>query len=250
MMNRTMWLAMALGWHDTELADWSRTAAALITGEQEQTGRFEQFAGYDSLPPPPPNFRTPGLATARIGHEPDGNSQIIKQADVVMLLHLLWDRFSPVQREANFRYYEPRTLHGSSLSPGTHALVAARLGDLALAEAYFQITAGIDFDGGSGRSAFGMHMAAMGSLWQAAVFGVTETGLTLDPKMPASWSRLSFPFRLRRSSLTIAITHQTLAVTLVSGEAVTVSLGDHPGHDLAQGSLTATWTGACWQWLT
>ncbi|MEX1127737.1 MAG: hypothetical protein WEB50_04135 [Vicinamibacterales bacterium] len=54
--------------------------------------------------------------------------QLIKQADVLMLLHLFPDSFSREVTAANYRYYEPRTDHGSSLSPGIHAAVAARLG--------------------------------------------------------------------------------------------------------------------------
>ena len=63
----------------------------------------------------------------------------------------MWSRSgAPVEKwpvavhEANFRYYEPRTAHGSSLSPALHALVAARLGDVALAQAYFRQAAEID----------------------------------------------------------------------------------------------------------
>ena len=70
-----------------------------------------------------------------LGRERTQRSQVVKQADVVLLLYLLWDRFPPPVRDANFRYYEPRTGHGSSLSPAIHALVAARLGDVELAAA-------------------------------------------------------------------------------------------------------------------
>jgi hypothetical protein len=72
-----------------------------------------------------------------LGRDRVQRSQIIKQADVLMMILLLWDRLSPQVREANFRYYEPRTDHGSSLSPPMHALYAARLGLPDLAEKYF-----------------------------------------------------------------------------------------------------------------
>ena len=64
-----------------------------------------------------------------IGRERTQRSQVVKQADVVALLALLPDEFPGAMARANFRHYEPRCAHGSSLSAGMHALVAARLGD-------------------------------------------------------------------------------------------------------------------------
>jgi trehalose/maltose hydrolase-like predicted phosphorylase len=96
--------------------------------------------------------------------------------------------------EANFRYYEPRTAHGSSLSPAFYALVAARLGDRALAQAYFRQAAEIDLANNIGNAAGGVHMAALGALWQAAVFGVAglrlrENGIVLDPPSASGLGR-------------------------------------------------------------
>ena len=81
---------------------------------------------------------------ACLGPERTRRSKAIKQADVVALSALLWDEWPLAVHEANFRYYEPRTAHGSSLSPALHALVAARLGDEALAQTYFRQAAEID----------------------------------------------------------------------------------------------------------
>ena len=80
-----------------------------------------------------------------LGRERIARSKVIKQPDVLMLVYLLWDRMPPEVRKANFEYYEPRCGHGSSLSPAIHALVAARLGDTALAERYFRQAAEIDW---------------------------------------------------------------------------------------------------------
>jgi trehalose/maltose hydrolase-like predicted phosphorylase len=67
-------------------------------------------------------------------------TKVIKQADVVALLGLLPEEFAGDHADANFRYYEPRCGHGSSLSGAMHGLVAARLGYSDLALRYFEST--------------------------------------------------------------------------------------------------------------
>jgi kojibiose phosphorylase len=114
-----------------------------------------------------------------------------------MLLHLFWDRFPQYVRVANFHYYAPRCGQGSSLSPAIHALVAARLGELELAERYFHQASEIDLCDNMGNSAGGIHAAALGGLWQAAVFGfaglsLSDHGPELDPHLPQSWHGISF----------------------------------------------------------
>ena len=77
-----------------------------------------------------------------LGRERTQRSKVIKQADVVALLGLLPEEFPGDSGRANFRYYEPRCGHGSSLSGAMHGLVAARLGDADLALRYFQQAVG------------------------------------------------------------------------------------------------------------
>jgi kojibiose phosphorylase len=119
-----------------------------------------------------------------------------------MLVYLLWDRMPAEVRKANFEYYEPRCGHGSSLSPAIHALVAARLGDTALAERYFRQAAEIDLANNMGNAASGIHAAALGGLWQAAVLGfagLRSCGERPEhrAKLPQSWRSLSMRFQWR-----------------------------------------------------
>jgi kojibiose phosphorylase len=132
-----------------------------------------------------------------LGRERVQASKVIKQPDVVMLLYLLWERFPAEVRRANFRYYEPRTSGGSSLSPPVHAAMAARLGDAELAMRYFRQTIQIDLANRMGNAAGGVHAAALGGLWQAMVFGfagltLSAEGPTLDARLPALWEALRF----------------------------------------------------------
>ena len=102
----------------------------MFTGWSSQTGLFEQFAGFFGLE----EIDLAGYAGRSVpmdvvlGRERTQRSKVIKQADVVALLGLLPEEFPGDSGRTNFRYYEPRCGHGSSLSGAMHGLVAARLG--------------------------------------------------------------------------------------------------------------------------
>jgi kojibiose phosphorylase len=200
------WAALSarLGLSEDELREWRRAARDLYTGFDERTGLFEQFQGYFGLEEIDLAAFEPRRAPIDVllGRKRIQGSKIIKQPDVLMLIYLLWDRFPPEVREANFRYYEPRCGHGSSLSPAIHALLAARLGNVGLAERYFRQAREIDLADNMGNAAGGVHMAALGGLWQAAVFGFA--GLCLGdgepehhPNLPPQWRGLSMRFKWR-----------------------------------------------------
>ena len=106
---------------------------------------------------------------------------MVKQADVVALIALLPEEFSGVMAETNFRHYEPRCAHGSSLSTGMHALVAAQLGDTEMALRYLRATAATDLDLDP-NSAGGVRIAGLGALWHAVILGFG--GLDLEQALP------------------------------------------------------------------
>jgi kojibiose phosphorylase len=216
-----------------ETETWRRIAKAMYTGFDPSTGLFEEFAGFftlDELDLEREQARTLPLELV-LGRERLQRTKVVKQADVVALSVLLWDRFPHAVHEANFRYYEPRTAHGSSLSPSFHALVSARLGDVELATRYFQETAAIDLAKGTGNAAGGVHIAALGGLWQAAVFGMAgirhrDAGLMLDPHLPPAWEAFSVPLQWRGRTFCVSITRKPdeVAVELRSGDPMTVEL--------------------------
>ncbi|GAA0604196.1 hypothetical protein GCM10009416_47240 [Craurococcus roseus] len=191
-------LSAGIGLRPDEPAEWLTVARDMYTGLDEATGLMEQFRGYFELEDIDLGAFEPRNAPVDVllGRERVQRSKIIKQPDVVMLLHLLWDDYPPAVREANFRYYEPRCAHGSSLSPAIHALVAARLGDPELATRYFRQAVDIDLADNMGNAAGGVHAAALGGLWQAVVFGfaglrLTDHGPEHHPNLPPHWGGLS-----------------------------------------------------------
>jgi trehalose/maltose hydrolase-like predicted phosphorylase len=142
---------------------------------------------------------------------------VIKQADVLMLHHLLPDEVEPGSLAPNLDFYEPRTAHGSSLSPGIHAALFARAGRLQAALRALDIAARMDLNDLTGTTAGGLHLATMGSLWQALAFGFAGLRpdgeiLRVDPVVPSSWGALGITVRFRSSRVRIRIEPRTIDV--------------------------------------
>jgi trehalose/maltose hydrolase-like predicted phosphorylase len=240
-----------------EPEQWRMIAERLYTGLDPRTGLFEQFRGYFDLEPIDLAAYEPRTAPMDVllGRQRIQRSQVIKQADVVLLLALLWERFPPSVREANFRYYEPRTAHGSSLSPAVHALVAARLGDEDLAERYFRQGASIDLANNMGNAASGVHMGALGGLWQAAVLGcagmaLRPDGLASAPNLLRPWRQLRFPVRWRGRALTVTIGQEprTLALELMGPGPMTVTVLGGPQVTAVPGRrYRVSWEAGRWE---
>jgi kojibiose phosphorylase len=212
-------LRAQLGLEDAELEDWSAAARDLYIGVDPKTGLIEQFRGYFALKDLPLSSFVSRTVPVDVllGLDRVMRTPIIKQPDVLMLIWLFWDDFTPEVRETNFRYYEARCAQGSSLSPCIHALIAARLGDTALAEKYFRQASEIDLSDNMGNAAGGVHAAALGGLWQAAVFGFAgltlgEDGPRLDPKLPPAWRELSFRIRWRGKDYPLTASAQAPSV--------------------------------------
>ena len=124
--------------------------------------------------------------------------RVIKQADLVLLMCLFPDDFSEEEKRVVLLTYEPLTLHDSTLSWGIHALLCARLGLWEKASLYLDKAVYLDLEDLMGNTGHeGLHMAAMGSTWQALVFGAAglwadEEGLSLSPMLPPGIRRLRF----------------------------------------------------------
>jgi trehalose/maltose hydrolase-like predicted phosphorylase len=238
-------LAERLNLAQPELEAWRQVADGLVTGYDADTGLFEQFAGYYKLRQVDLTGHDMAEQTmdVKLGWAALGKTQVLKQADVVMLMFLLWDSFSPAARAANFRFYEPRTSHDSSLSPSFHALVAARLGDLERAERYLLQAARIDLDftrkGWAGASG-GVHIAALGGIWQALAYGflgmrARDQGLSFEPQIPAHWGELRMPIQWRGSRLRVTARADGAEITVESGAPVALAFGDGAWRLVAAG---------------
>ena len=206
--------------HD-ERAAWLDLADALVDGYRPDSGLYEQFAGFFGLEPLVISELAPQRPIAAdllLSPERVHQAQVIKQADVLMLHHLVPDEVVAGSLAANLAFYEPRTAHSSSLSPGVHAALLARAGQLERAYAALALTARIDLDDVSGSTAGGVHVAAMGSVWQALVFGFAGARprgdvLELDPRLASGWELLELRLRFRTAQLRVSVRADAIEVT-------------------------------------
>jgi trehalose/maltose hydrolase-like predicted phosphorylase len=188
------------------LQRWVEIASGLHINQDPETGLIEQFEGFFQLEDVNlANFadRTTSMQ-AILGVESTNQTQILKQADVLMLLYLLRSRFDQKTKTSNWDYYTPRTDHayGSSLSPAIHALVACELGKTEEAYTHFMRAALVDLEDTRRNAAEGIHAASAGGVWQAIVFGfggvsITENGPVAHPNLPPNWTRLKFKLQWR-----------------------------------------------------
>lgn len=141
--------------------------------------------------------------------------RVLKQADLVLLILMLPDYFTTEQKKAVWDFYEPLTLHDSTLSYGIHAYAAARLGLIDKAEDYFYKSLLLDLEDvmhNTGRE--GIHLAALGATWQSVVLGFAglctdNNGIpNLAPHIPAYWKSASFKFFVRGKQYKATITHE------------------------------------------
>jgi trehalose/maltose hydrolase-like predicted phosphorylase len=233
-----------LGLGDAELGAWNRIADAMFQSVSA-TGVIEQFEGYSHLEDIDLSSHQPRAAPMDVllGRERTRQTRVVKQADAVLLVHLLWDQLPAEVREATFHYYEPRTAHGSSLSPGIHAAVAARLGDLELALGYLRQAAATDLQDGMGNAAGGVHMGALGSLWQGTVMGfggveILDDMLRLNPRLPQEWHRMGFKLRWRERTIDVRVANdpqRCAVVKLEDGKPVTLSVNGKESSILGKG---------------
>ncbi len=193
-----------LGVSERELAKWREVAEKLyVPAPDPQTRLVPQFEGYFSLRDEPVEQTRKRLAHPDL--HPGGplgpyqETQNIKQADVVMLLYLLRDRYDSETKLANWRYYEPRTAHDSSLSPMAYSLVAADVGLVDWAYKYFLYTSYIDLASYGPHWNLGIHAASLGGAWQAVVNGFCQLDLTArgirflkSPVLPPHWREVRF----------------------------------------------------------
>ncbi len=223
-----------VGLSEEELAHWGEIAEKLyVPAPDPQTRLIPQFDGYLNLRDEPVEQTRKRLAHPDL--HPGGplgpyqETQNIKQADVVMLLYLLRDRYDTETKLANWRYYEPRTAHDSSLSPMAYSLVAADVGMVEWAYKYFLYTAHIDLASYGPHWNLGIHAASLGGAWQAVVNGFCQLDLTEQgirflkaPVMPAHWKRVRFRVVWHGQPVEVEVSGNIVSLTALGDDTVPV----------------------------
>jgi alpha,alpha-trehalose phosphorylase len=220
-------LARALGVDQEEAASWRDAAAAVVIPFDRERGLHPQSEGF--LEHEVWDFRATGEDQyPLLLHFPYFDlyrKQVIKQADLVLALHLCSRAFTAEQKLADFDYYERLTVRDSTLSACTQAVVAAEVGHLDLAYAYYREAALMDLDDLEHNVRDGLHIASLAGAWIAAVAGfggMRDDGgrLSFRPALPDALARLRFRFCFRGSVLEIEVDHTRASYALLSGAPV------------------------------
>lgn len=151
--------------------------------------------------------------------------RVIKQADIVLLTVLCKDYFTPEMRKKIFDFYEPLTIHDSSLSAGVHAIAAVDIGYMDEAIGYYRQSSRMDLDNVNRNTYFGVHAACMGAAWLTISIGyggmsVKQGKLHFSPKYDQKLGEFSFRIVWRSSRIEIAVKKTKVVYKLLSGNPV------------------------------
>ena len=240
---------------DSEINFWKEAKDNIYTDYDPKTKIFEQFKDYSNLEFIDVRDYEPRTAPLDIilGSEKIEASQIIKQADVLMFLFLLGNKFPIDITRANYEYYNPRTAHGSSLSPSIYSIIAARSGKSNEAYKYFAQNATVDLNDNMGNAAGGIHIASLGGVWMSVVMGfaglyIYDDGLLFDPHLPAQWHKIEFSILWRKQKINIEITKTNVTIKVDGFINVPVSIGFENWKNLVPDTIYTAIKEDKWRW--
>ncbi len=221
--------ARGLGVDDAEIAAWRTAADAMVVPWDEQlrvhpqAENFTRHQEWDFAATGPESY--PLLL-----HYPYFDlyrKQVIKQADLVLALHLRGDAFTDEEKARDFDYCERRTVRDSSLSACSQAVIAAEVGHVELAYDYFAEAALMDLHDLQHNARNGVHIASLAGAWIAAVAGLGGMrdyggALTFAPRLPEDLGRLAFRLLHRGRRLKVEVENESASYTLLSGDPLEV----------------------------
>ena len=217
--------------HDREIAAWKDVIQNMYFPYSENLKIFLQQDGYLDKEQKMASELNPAERPINQHWSWDRilRSCFLKQADVLQGIYTLEDQFEPEVIKRNYDFYEPRTLHESSLSPCVHSILANRIGYIQKAYELYLRTSRLDLDDYNHEVREGLHITSMGGTWMSVVYGfgglrVTEEMLHFDPVVPGQWESLSFKIIYRDNMLRININKSVTVIDNESGPDIDVML--------------------------
>jgi maltose phosphorylase len=158
-------------------------------------------------------------------------SCFIKQADVLQGLYIFEDHFDTETIKRNFEFYEPMTVHESSLSACIHSIVASRIGNIETAYELYLRTARLDLDDYNNEVSNGLHITSMAGTWLAIVEGfggmrINDGKVILNPMIPANWKSYSFHARFRGVLFEVKVTKECMSINNLSEKPLDLDIYD------------------------
>mgnify|MGYP003371831634 FL=1 len=150
----------------------------------------------------------------------------------MILFYVLENLFSKDIKIANYNYYEPKTLHDSSLSLSTHCILANDLGHYDVAYDLFKKACEIDLGPNMKTSDAGVHAASLGGIWQCVIMGfagvrMLDGKLRINPKLPKHWDGLSFNIMWKGNDLKIEIQKDIMTIENNGNQSVEIEVFDN-----------------------
>ncbi|HBR29760.1 MAG TPA: family 65 glycosyl hydrolase, partial [Firmicutes bacterium] len=156
-------------------------------------------------------------------------SCLIKQADVIQGLYFFPEKFDLDTIRRNFDFYEPRTVHESSLSPSIHSIVASWIDEHEKAYELLIRATRLDLDNYNADTDEGIHLTSMAGSWTAIVEGlagvaVRKDRLSFSPFIPTAWESYSFKLAFRGRKLQISVDKAQVTIALLAGEPLLINV--------------------------
>ncbi|MET9020466.1 glycosyl hydrolase family 65 protein [Actinopolymorpha sp. NPDC004070] len=228
-------IARALDVDEEETARWRDAAHRMVVpydeslDVHEQSEEFTDHAVWDFASTPPDHY--PMLL-----HYPYFDlyrKQVVKQADLVLAMHLRGDAFTPEEKARNFAYYERLTVRDSSLSASTQSVLAAECGHLELAYDYLAEAALADLHDLHGNVHNGLHIASLAGAWIATIAGFGgmrdhDGQLTFAPRLPEELTGIAFRMCVRDGQIGVRITSGEATYELLTGQELSTSHHGEP----------------------
>ncbi|MCB0456197.1 MAG: glycoside hydrolase family 65 protein [Flavobacteriaceae bacterium] len=215
-----------------ETQEWANIAYNMYFPYSEELGIYLQQDGFldKELMPVSQLDRSQRPINQKWSWDRILRSPYIKQADTLQGFYFFEEDFSKEQLEKHFDFYEPFTVHESSLSPCVHSIQAAKLGRMEQAYTFYLRTSRLDLDDYNKEVEEGCHITSMAGTWMSIVEGfggmrVRDGKLHFDPKLPSEWEGFTFKINFRGSILKVSVTQYGTNFALESGSALSVMLG-------------------------
>ncbi|MDU0405450.1 Maltose phosphorylase [Lactococcus lactis] len=213
-----------------EIAHWAEIVDKMYYPEDEELGIFVQHDGYLDKDLTPVAQLDPKNLPLNQNWSWDRvlRSPYIKQADVLQGIYFFGNQFSLAEKQRNFDFYEPLTVHESSLSPSIHAILAAELGMEDKAVEMYERTARLDLDNYNNDTEDGLHITSMTGSWLAIVHGFAQMKtwdgqLSFAPFLPQAWTGYAFHINYRGRLLKISV-GQEVKLELLRGQALNLEI--------------------------
>ncbi|SHI47870.1 maltose phosphorylase [Clostridium cavendishii DSM 21758] len=224
-------LVSSLGLKEEELSKWQDIITKMYYPRIEELDIFAQQDGYmDKEQILVSELNTSNLPlNQKWSWDRILRSGFIKQADTLQGIFFLSHLYDKEFKKKHFDFYEPRTVHESSLSPCVHCILASEIGYETKAYEMYLRTARLDLDNYNNDSDDGLHITSMAGTWMSVVYGfgglkVMDNMIEFNPFIPKSWNKYAFKTLYRGHLLNITVSKENVSIELQAGDNLTLSV--------------------------